>query len=72
MLRYEESSQMIPTGFVCTGERVITIEGSIDAVCIAESLISKKLREYMEKDARNNNRSSNNTVYKVICFFNGL
>ncbi|XP_002157937.2 insulin-like growth factor 2 mRNA-binding protein 2 [Hydra vulgaris] len=50
---YEESSQMIPTGFVCTGERVITIEGSLDAICIAESLISKKLREYMEKDARN-------------------
>lgn len=40
-----------------TGERVITIEGSVDAICAAEVALSKRLRDYMDKDMKNANNS---------------
>jgi len=61
---YEDGSQFmpedrhfIPNGQVCTGERVITIEGTLDAICAAEKIVSSRLRDYMERDMKN---STNN------------
>lgn len=50
---YEDNNQFIPNGLLCTGERVITIEGSIEAICAAEKIISSRLRDYMERDLKN-------------------
>ncbi|XP_057294108.1 insulin-like growth factor 2 mRNA-binding protein 2 [Hydractinia symbiolongicarpus] len=50
---YEESNQFSPSGVMCTGERVITIEGTVDAICAAEVVLSKRLRDYMERDMSN-------------------
>lgn len=38
---------------MCTGERVITIEGTVEAICAAEVVLSKRLRDYMERDMSN-------------------
>lgn len=51
---YEDGNQFVPNGLLCTGERVITIEGSLDAICAAEKIISGRLRDYMERDMKNN------------------
>jgi len=50
---YEEGNQFYPNGSAYTGERVITIEGSVESICAAEVLLSKRLRDYMEKDMKN-------------------
>jgi len=51
---YEDGNQFVPNGLLCTGERVITIEGTLDAICAAEKIISCRLRDYMERDMKNN------------------
>lgn len=48
-----EDRHFIPNGQICTGERVITIEGTLDAICAAEKIISSRLRDYMERDMKN-------------------
>lgn len=50
---YEDNNQFVPNGLLCTGERVITIEGQVDAICSAEKIISCRLRDYMERDIKN-------------------
>ena len=58
--RYDEGGQFGPNGMmVSLGERVITIEGAVDAICEAEKIISQRLRDYMEKDLRNSSNNSN-------------
>ena len=54
---YEDGNQFSPNGIMFTGERVITIEGSVDAICAAEVALSKRLRDYMDKDMKNANNS---------------
>lgn len=36
-----------------SGERVITIEGSLDSITQAEEIVSKRLRQYLERDMKN-------------------
>jgi len=54
---YEDGNQFVPNGLLCTGERVITIEGTLDAICAAEKIISGRLRDYMERDMKNNSNA---------------
>lgn len=54
-IRYDEGHQFGPNGMVCSGERVITIEGTVEAVSTAERILSQRLRDYMEKDMKNSN-----------------
>ena len=62
---YDEGGQFGPNGMmVSLGERVITIEGTVDAICAAEKIISQRLRDYMEKDLKN---STNNQ--QAVNFF---
>ena len=64
--RYDESGQFGPNGMmVSLGERVVTIEGTVDAICKAEKIISQRLRDYMEKDLRN---SANNPNIVLVVF----
>lgn len=54
--RYDEGHQFGPNGMMySSGERVITIEGTVDAICAAEKILSQRLRDYMEKDMKNSN-----------------
>lgn len=50
---YEDNNQFVPNGLLCIGERVITIEGSVEGICAAEKIVSNRLRDYMERDIRN-------------------
>lgn len=60
---YDEGSQFGPNGMIVSlGERVITIEGTVDAICAAEKIISQRLRDYMEKDMKNSNSAYNQNV----------
>merc|ERR1719193_1460089 len=54
---YEDNNQFVPNGLLCTGERVITIEGQVDTICSAEKIISSRLRDYMERDIKNTTNS---------------
>ena len=51
--RYEEGSHFVPSSLICSGERVVTIEGTVEGICSAEEMLSKRLREYMQKDMKN-------------------
>ena len=62
---YEDSNQFVPNGLLCTGERVITIEGSLEGICSAEKIISSRLRDYMERDMKN---STNNAQPMVSSY----
>jgi len=60
---YDEGGQFGPNGMmVSLGERVITVEGTVDAISAAERIISQRLRDYMEKDLKNstNNQQASN------------
>jgi len=63
---YEDGNQFVPNGLLCTGERVITIEGSLDAICSAERIISSRLRDYMERDMKN---STNNVPPMISSYY---
>lgn len=60
--RYDEGNQFGPGPngmLVSLGERVVTMEGTVDAICEAEKVISQKLRDYMEKDLKNSANNPN-------------
>jgi len=60
---YDEGGQFGPNGMMLSlGERVITIEGTIEAICTAEKIISQRLRDYMEKDLKNSTNASNQNM----------
>ena len=50
------------------GERVITIGGTVDAICAAEKIISQRLRDYMEKDMKNSNSAYNQNMVNSFSY----
>jgi len=46
----------------CHGERVVTIEGSLDGILSAEESVSFKLRHFLQRDLKNSSQSVNPTM----------